>query len=550
MLVVAQSENRTGLLTVADVLALDLIRESRARLVAGAVNADREVRWVHAGEVPDIATFLRGGELLLTAGTGIGTTATQMRRYIDALALVGASALVLELGRAFTEPPEPLCRRADELGFPVAVLELEVSFAEVMRTVHHMIIGRHYQLIESADTIAREFNALLLGGGHVSEVVHKLAELVANPVVVEDASRQVVAYAGTRGFDETVADWPAHSRPGHEIPENEIAGPHQSNSEPPCCFTEVTVRGAAWGRLHVLAVESPINPIDRLALEHASAAIGIALLTDHDNVQRAERARFELFADIARRAPADQSEFLRRARALGADLTDRSLAVIAFDRESSDTTAEHIAPAIQQAAQEAQIAFLAAGHGDRGYLLVGLARRRNNERVLREFSLDVASGFNQDDVTVGVSSLTTVASLPRAFYEADECLRYARLAGVGGVHHFGQLGLHLLLLALADGPELAAFIETELGPVLEFDARGSQQLLPTLRALIESDGNKVRAARALHIERRSVYYRLEKLERVLGRSLRPAETRLGLAVALHALDLAEDRARSARSTSH
>ena len=137
-------------------------------------------------------------------------------------------------------------------------------------------------------------------------------------------------------------------------------------------------------------------------------------------------------------------------------------------------------------------------------------------------------------------------TLPQAFYEADECLRYARLAGSPGIHHIELLGLHRLLLSLADRHELAAFIENELGSLLSMDARSREALLPTLRAILECEGNKVEAARRLSIERRSLYYRLERLERALGRSLRSADTRLALAVALRALDLTEDRARGER----
>ena len=524
-------------------LELELIRDAGGRLVAGASNLDREIKWGHAGEIADIAKYLRGGELLMTAGTGIGDRPAQMRRYIDALSDAGVSALMLELGRAFTSPPDVLCQRAEELSLPLIVLEREVPFAEVTRQVHEMIIGQQYELIELADETARELSALLLAGGHLSEVVHWTAEWMGNPVVLEDGARQVVDYAGTRGFDETLADWRHHARSGHELdPEN--PGPCHSLAEPPCWWTVVTVRGSTWGRLHVLEHNSPLEPVDRIVLERAASAIGLALLTDQDRIISADHARAELLSDVSRRAPADHAEFLRRARSQGADLSDRSLAVIAFDA-SLATRASQWGRTLRAAADELGVAFLQATQDGRGYLLVGLKRRADTDSVLREFAERVCKLIDQP-IAVGVSRMTTLSTVPRAFYEADECLRYARLAHVVGVQTFGALGLHTLLLALGERDELAPFVETELGPLLEHDARSSQQLLPTLRALIECDGNKVHAAEQLHIERRSVYYRLSRLESVLGRSLRPYDTRLSLAVALRALDLAEDRSRSGR----
>ena len=144
------------------------------------------------------------------------------------------------------------------------------------------------------------------------------------------------------------------------------------------------------------------------------------------------------------------------------------------------------------------------------------------EATIAELAERVGVGHPGAAPSVGVSSVTTAHELPRAFYEADECLRYARLASAPGVHRFSELGLHLLLLSLADRHELASFIENELGDLLKLDARGRQWLLPTLRAILECEGNKVMAARQLNIERRSLYYRLEKLSGCsAARSSRP-----------------------------
>lgn len=57
--------------TIADVLALDTVRRGNPRVVAGADRLDTRVRWVHVGEVTDIAQLLRGGELVLTTGIAL-----------------------------------------------------------------------------------------------------------------------------------------------------------------------------------------------------------------------------------------------------------------------------------------------------------------------------------------------------------------------------------------------------------------------------------------------------------------------------------------------
>ena len=90
-------------ITVATALALPVMRRGLPEVVAGAPFLEqRKIRWVHAGEVPDIASLLRGGELLLTTGLGIAA-APSHRRFVADLAARRIAGLVIELGGAFEE---------------------------------------------------------------------------------------------------------------------------------------------------------------------------------------------------------------------------------------------------------------------------------------------------------------------------------------------------------------------------------------------------------------------------------------------------------------
>ena len=67
-------------LSVEAALQLRVFSRTTVRVYAGHENLGRPVRWVHPVEIPDIAKFLTGGELLLTAGLGLGRTAATQRR--------------------------------------------------------------------------------------------------------------------------------------------------------------------------------------------------------------------------------------------------------------------------------------------------------------------------------------------------------------------------------------------------------------------------------------------------------------------------------------
>ena len=79
-----------------------------------------------------------------------------------------------------------------------------------------------------------------------------------------------------------------------------------------------------------------------------------------------------------------------------------------------------------------------------------------------------------------------------------------------------QLALERLLL---DNPHLAdATVRRELGPVLA-DERFGEELIETLQAYFDAGENVTAAARRLHLATRTVGYRLEKIESLLGHPL-------------------------------
>lgn len=139
-----------------------------------------------------------------------------------------------------------------------------------------------------------------------------------------------------------------------------------------------------------------------------------------------------------------------------------------------------------------------------------------------------------------------VESLPRAASETEDAVRYGLATGAGReVLLARQLGIGRLLLKLDEGSALSDHIEAVLGRLLNHDASSTTPLLPTLVAYLELFGNKSDVARRLHIARRSLYHRLERIRALLDIDLDDAEARLQLMIAVAGLRLRE-RANRAR----
>jgi hypothetical protein len=132
-------------------------------------------------------------------------------------------------------------------------------------------------------------------------------------------------------------------------------------------------------------------------------------------------------------------------------------------------------------------------------------------------------------VAVGSPAVDGVAQLARVLADLVDATRTADLIGRRGwVPDPGSLAVERLLL---ESRELGdAAVEHELGALLADERLGSE-LVETLQVYFDSGENMREAARRLHLANRTVAYRLEKIEALLGGPLDDASRRR-LAVAL------------------
>lgn len=551
-------------LSVREALELPAFADARARVLAGAANLDQAVRWVHVAELSDIAALLKGGELLLTTGMGLRDSSSALRRrYIRQLAAAGVAGLVVELGRNFRAMPAEMVRAAEEQDLPLIALEQETRFVEVTEQVHRAIMDRQYELLGRVEAINRDFSDLLLGGAGIQQILHQLSEAVDNPVVLENTAHQVVGFAPQDGVTiaAVLARWEEHSRTGHQE-----AGPgavHRTGtSSPSCTWVSIWLRHEPWGRIHVLENHHRVDEITSLLLDRAGVAIGLSVLSQSDADHLSDRAASAVIADLLTGRYGSTRELFQRARNLGSDLSTGCLAALAVDATNllSLANAQRLSEQARQRIRlrlRAELRTALAKHrctgllgldGDRVLAVVAVPDRNRMPAVLEQVATGLRRSMCADypelSIVVGASRESRPDALQRAFEEARIAVEFGQHSSAQELYQFGNLGTYPLLLRLAQGPELATFVESELGALLQHDAGSSAKLLPTLQAYLANAGRKADTVTALRIQRRTLYARLSRIERVLGHSLDSQDTRTRLTLALQGRDILRGHAPS------
>jgi PucR family transcriptional regulator, purine catabolism regulatory protein len=524
-------------ITVRSALELDPLKRGVPEVLAGAGCLDTPIRWVHAGEVDYMATMLRGGELLLCTGMGLTDGAPAQRRFVAGLAERRIAGLVIELGPTFTRLPTALVAEAERRCLPLIALHREVPFVEVTKAIHEQLIGHQLVTIRKSDELYHRFTSLMLDGAGVPEVLEELARTIANPVLLERSGRGVVYHCPVSASDEEVfAAW--------EAAEQRLPGAPR---------TVAAILGApppdGWGRLVAVEMGTPISSVSRIALQRAADVIGLALVCGDHNEPIEERARSDFFTALLEQDLLE-SELVDRAKRRGFVTApgERLLpAVLVRSRPGRGANGNGsdwggLLRAIGKELGGRRVAALVGAAADEGGLLVvlGLGAGKERAAVADQFAA-VARGAaarvlgSEDGIVLCVGGAVESWTSARAeLTRTRDASSSAAATSPGAWCDVTQPDVNRLLWQLADDESLRRFVDDRLSAILEHDSNRRSQLLETLEAYCEHGGRKTETARALHVQRQSLYHRLSRIEELVGGSLSDHDYRFGLHLAVRA----------------
>ncbi|KIH98327.1 CdaR family transcriptional regulator [Streptomonospora alba] len=533
--------------TLADVLELPAVRRARPRVVVGADRLDVAVRWVHIAEVTDLAHLLRGGELVLTTGIALPGDPESLQSYIDGLASAGIAGIAVELGRKYHGAlPEELLRPAREAGIPVVALEREARFVEITEAVHIRVVNRQLEELRESERLHEVFTELSVEGAHPDRVLREIAELSGCPVVLENLAHQVLV-CDLNGEDPAtlLASWESRSRGVR------VSGRTSHDSPTGWLVTMVGARGQDWGRLILITGAAPA-PRQIMLIERAATTLALGRLLERHEESLERQTHRTIIAGIIDRAYSDPDEALVRARAVGVPLSGRKLVGLVLRLRESGTglaaqarlsdTAEGVA----RACRALRLTALVGSIDDlRVGVLLAVPGTGGLESHLHRLSEGIGERATAESVLAVGSVAEGIRDVRRSFLEARQVGDVAlhQQGGDGGRPFYRLPDLHLrgLLHLFRDDERLQTYVERELGPLLDYDARHGSDLTEMLRHYLSSGRNKALAAANAHLSRPAFYERLRRISHVLEADLGSVETCLSLHVALLSLDSVRGR---------
>jgi purine catabolism regulator len=493
------------------------------RLAVGGPDAERRrVSGAHAVEVEHPATWLAPDWVMLSTGVGLHSGEQVQRDLVRELVDAHVTALGFGVGLGFDAIPPALLEEAAAQGFAIFEVPLATPFREVLACVNRALVGGELRTYQRIWSMQRYLLDALAEDDPQGTVIDQLARMLDGASVLFAPDGTVELAAGEPPAAELWLQIAARS--DALIAEFEADGWHSAAA---------AVVRPGGGRPRWLAVASPRAGFSRrlakAAVQAAAPLLGAAERLG-DVAREQERAvRGALLEEALAGAVGDREARALAARAavLGLDLsTEARVAVV---RPADAGPGRGRPGGLDRTLRELEEALAAAGAPalltrHRG-AVVALAQAPSE--ALRACLEAFAQGGERARAGIG-RAVEDIAAVPTSFRDARLALDHAG-AAAGGVADFEGFDLGTLLFSEVPEDRVRPKIEECLAPLREHP-----ELEATLVAYFAHDLDVLATARDLHLHPNTLRYRLSRVEKLLGRSLKQPATIAALHIALQA----------------
>ena len=534
----------------------ELLQGVDVRLLTGAEAVDLPVRWVHISELQNPTPWLSGGELLLSTGMLLDGP-EQQREFVARLADHQLAGLGFGVGFRHQQVPPALLEEAADRDFPVFEVPYEVPFIAITEAAFTKLVNEQYAVLRRAIAAHERLERIVLSERGLEALAATLSTLIGAAVLVFDARGEpLVERAFRRPVEgETVLALTAELCDRGRRREARAFLPPVGDHAERALALPVSADGGGAGdgrgeripEAWLVAIKDggPLSDFDRLTLHQAVTIVALELLRGRVAGDTERRLAGDILAGIVG-GELVGGELARRLEPFG--LADRVAALVVQRPNNGRGSPAPVEDALATALREEAAPGLVASAGPLTCALVaGVAEPELfalAERVARRLYDGLGPGLR-----VGVGRAVAGAQARRSFHEGRCAVEALALGVVGeqnGSGHangtvrlatYKDLGSFQLLLSLQEDESLRLFCDSILGPIEASEGHYGGELMRSLEAFIEENGQWERAARRLYCHRHTLRYRIKRVEDLTGRNLNSARDRIEFWLALRGREL-------------
>ena len=487
---------------------------------------DPLVYWVAV----DAADVQKGDILLLSEGKLTPKIVEQTKKK--------EGVAVIFLGEASPAEPAALYK------FPVVSIPSDQNVREVYRAMVTILVNQRAYLMERGVRIHAQLAQLEAEGAGIEGLASAMFELSGRGILIQDKRLEILAQCPSSSLGaiwedvlaqlDTVDVLPKELRDRKEAGQSLAIFRQELPGGLERLVVSISVGGVARGYLSLVDIAGSLDSLDYLVAEQGALVCAVEMARAKAVREAEKRLKGDLLTALLQEniTPRDANLWIQ---SMGLDLTHTHTALrFAWNSPSPPSRRRletlingevaHLGLKVLVRSMETElVCFCQINPGQ---------SRPDNALALGEAVLERGKQeYPEIPMSCGVGSpAPDLGTWRDSFRQAGQALEMARRLRERRPLYFPDLSVYRLLLQLEYHPELQTFKQEILGPLLAYEGGG--ELLRTLEAYFENNGNLSQAAEALYIHRNTLIYRMERIAEISGLDLDNTETRLAVQLAL------------------
>lgn len=514
--------------------ALKLKSLQNASVLAGRNGVKRKIKAAEVMEVPDIGGWLTEGIVIISTFYSIKDSPEAQIKMFKTLIKVNGGALFIKLGRYVNDLPHEMYDLANKHDMPIIAIPVDVSYVNVLNALFEKIYEekrshRHEQLQLMNKLINTEVNSL-------KDFMKELSSISGENVYYETADNRLLVYA-KKEKDRRRKNFSILSKPAGR--EN-IYQVHGLNKDPLAKDDRMVItvqeNEVCEGYLHIILRKSQ----DLLGVLE-SCKVGIKeqikflLLKEKYEIENRylQEAKFLKYLIEKKNEinPGYVENYINPGKNQMYGIFAFDFSVIKKVLKISSNKDQVIIYGLYKKIYEVfdeQLPgtylfkedsyfygmYMCENQQDRSLLITKL--EKTFKQLEREFVSDIYCGLSL--------AYNSIENLYKAVDEAKASLQTRHEMNLNyKIILYEKMGINKILLKLKNDSNVLHFIQVILES-LKSDDNG-EELIHTLDVFLQENGNHSKTSEKLFVHRRTLKYRLTKIESILNVNLDDSETR-------------------------
>ena len=555
--------SRQNGISVEDIMNLETMGDSK--LIAGARGIRNTVSRVNIMADPDILDWVQKGEFLLTTAYYFKKDNVEAQiKLIEECSQKKLAGIGIKILPYLDSLSQEVIDLANKLNIPLIDIHYSIPLSDIMMDIFKEVFDKQASLLARIERVHEQLMVAMLEGNGIEDVAKIIHNNIRNPVLlslklsnerheefgdISENLREQLLKDSEKFYD------PIDNRARlKRLDENNVLidGKYVTRMIMP-----IVLKDNVYGHIFTWSTNTPLGGFDLSILESASTTIALAVLQELSIKEVEIRYRSDFFEDLISSDARRKKKALDRAHFFNLNHNDYYvIEVMSFklkfdDGDNDEYLFEYLqdftnatVSTIEKIMNYLKLEGIVSTKLNGIQILVGFKDLDSIDERLEELNEMIINSLDDKaknlEIKIGVGrAYNGLENVNKSFSDAIKTIRTGKVITDKGVITFDELGIFKILCQDFLVEELEDFYNTTLKPLSDYDGKKSTELVKTLEAYFEYNGNLTRMSEQLFTHYNTILYRINRINEITGMDLNNPNDRLNLEVALKIKEIIE-----------